>query len=181
MVRRRASRRRRRCRRVAPPSIAAARLWGWWEAGAAASRPRSQPVRPRDGASQCAIGLRPLRRTMRLSVKFKAALTPPRLASRVFSEREPEMTLVRLIGDDWGRREESGRRVAQAETRNEAEALEAQWLASWHLLPASVKYSPAGAISGWRYPCEVEHTLRSSAAMAVGQAWCCCRIGQSID
>jgi hypothetical protein len=75
---------------------------------------------------------------MRLSVKFKAALTPPRLASRVFSEREPEMTLVRLIGDTWVV-EESGRRVAQAETRNEAEALEAQWLASWHLLPASVK------------------------------------------
>ncbi len=55
------------------------------------------------------------------------------------------MTLVRLIGDTWVV-EESGRRVAQAETRNEAEALEAQWLASWYLLPTSVKYSPAGAI-----------------------------------
>jgi hypothetical protein len=48
------------------------------------------------------------------------------------------MTLVRLIGDTWVV-EESGRRVAQAETRNEAEVLEAQLLASWHLLPASVK------------------------------------------
>ena len=48
------------------------------------------------------------------------------------------MTLVRFIGDTWVV-EESGRRVAQAETRNEAEALEAQLLASWNRLPASVK------------------------------------------
>ena len=77
------------------------------------------------------------------------------------------MTLVRLIGDTWVV-EESGRRVAEA-TRNEAEALEAQWLASWHLLPASVKYGPAGAIWAGAQPREIEHPWRSSAAMAVGQ------------
>ena len=40
------------------------------------------------------------------------------------------MTVVRRIGDTWVI-EDSGRRIAQAETRIEAEALEAQWLAYW--------------------------------------------------
>ena len=39
------------------------------------------------------------------------------------------MTVVRLVGDIWVI-EDCGRRVAQADTRNEAESLEAQWLAS---------------------------------------------------
>ena len=40
------------------------------------------------------------------------------------------MTTIRLVGDTWVV-EDSGRRVAQADTQNEAEALEAQWLASY--------------------------------------------------
>ena len=42
------------------------------------------------------------------------------------------MIVVRRIGDTTWVVEESGRRIAQSETRLEAEALEAQWLACWN-------------------------------------------------
>jgi hypothetical protein len=42
------------------------------------------------------------------------------------------MILVRRIGDTTWVVEESGRRIAQSETRLEAEALEAQWLVCWN-------------------------------------------------
>jgi hypothetical protein len=41
------------------------------------------------------------------------------------------MIVVRRIGDTWVV-EDSGRCIAQAETRLEAEALEAQWLVYWN-------------------------------------------------
>jgi len=42
------------------------------------------------------------------------------------------MIVVRRIGDTTWVVEESGRRIAQSETRLEAEALEAQWLVCWN-------------------------------------------------
>ena len=61
---------------------------------------------------------------------FKETLTPARLSSRaLFRGETVRMTMIRLVGDTWVV-EDSGRRVAQANTRTEAEALEAQWLAS---------------------------------------------------
>jgi len=42
------------------------------------------------------------------------------------------MIVVRRIGDTTWVLEESGRRIAQTDTRLEAEALEARWLVSWN-------------------------------------------------
>lgn len=44
------------------------------------------------------------------------------------------MTMVRPVGDAWVV-EDNGRRIAQAPTEKEAEALEAQLVASWRFFP----------------------------------------------
>ena len=61
------------------------------------------------------------------------------------------MIVVRRIGDTTWVVEESGRRIAQSETRLEAEALEAQWLVGWNQssdLAACHAQSPALVTSG---------------------------------